>query len=467
MATSTPEIVFAGTNGGALTEIADYEAVGGFQALAKSLALTPDEVIAELNASNLRGRGGAFFPTGRKWGFVPKPDKIPKPHYLVINADESEPGTFKDREIMLRVPFRFLEGCLIAAHAIESKHIFVYIRGEYEAEFEVLVSALEQMKPKGLVGDVTIVVHRGAGAYICGEETALLESLEGRRGQPRTKPPFPAIAGLYASPTAVNNVESITSATSVMEIGGAEYAKLGVENSTGTRVFSLSGNVVNGGNYELPHGFPLRDLINDLGGGIADGRSLKAVIPGGSSTVILTADEANNVTLDFDSLVGAGTAIGSAAVIAIDDRCCMVQLAVRVSQFYEHESCGKCTPCRVGTKWLTNILQKIEDGRGTQSDMDLLVSVAERINGKCLCPLGDSDAIAVISYFDKFREEFQAHIDDGCCPFDGSSSLDRLLAPVAMHIHEAAAVQTKGESQSDRKGDGEGETGLAPTGVGA
>ncbi len=293
MTPSTPEIVFAGTNGGALTEIADYEAVGGFQALAKARALTPDDVIAELNASNLRGRGGAFFPTGRKWSFVPKPDKLDKPHYLVINADESEPGTFKDREIMLRVPFRFLEGALIAAHAIESKHVFIYIRGEYEAEFEVLVAALEQMRAKQLLGDVTIVVHRGAGAYICGEETALLESLEGRRGQPRTKPPFPAIAGLYASPTAVNNVESITSATSVMEIGGAEYAKLGVESSTGTRVFSLSGNVVNGGNYELPHGFPLRDLINDLGGGIADGRALKAVIPGGSSTVILTADEAN------------------------------------------------------------------------------------------------------------------------------------------------------------------------------
>jgi len=430
----TPEIVFAGTNGDALTEIADYEAVGGFQALAKSRALTPDDVIAELNASNLRGRGGAFFPTGRKWSFVPKPDKIDKPHYLVINADESEPGTFKDREIMLRVPFRFLEGSLIAAHAIESKHIFIYIRGEYEAEFEVLVAALEQMRAKSLLGDVTIVVHRGAGAYICGEETALLESLEGRRGLPRTKPPFPAIAGLYASPTAVNNVESITAATTVMEIGGAEYAKLGVENSTGTRVFSLSGNVVNGGNYELPHGYPLRDLINELGGGIADGRSLKAVIPGGSSTVILTADEANRVTLDFDSLVDAGTAIGSAAVIVLDDRCCMVQLAVRVSQFYEHESCGKCTPCRVGTKWLTTILQKIEDGRGTQADMDLLVSVAERINGKCLCPLGDSDAIAVMSYFDKFRDEFQAHIDEGGCPFHGESSLDHLLAPVAMHI---------------------------------
>ncbi len=438
MTASTPEIVFAGTDGGALTEIADYEAVGGFAALAKTRALTPDEVIAELNASNLRGRGGAFFPTGRKWSFVPKPDKIAKPHYLVINADESEPGTFKDREIMLRVPFRFLEGCLIAAHAIESTHVFIYIRGEYEAEFEVIVAALEQMRAKQLLGEVTIVLHRGAGAYICGEETALLESLEGRRGQPRTKPPFPAIAGLYASPTAVNNVESITSVTSVIEIGGAEYAKLGVESSTGTRVFSLSGNVVNGGNYELPHGFPLRDLIHDLGGGIADGRTLKAVIPGGSSTVILTAAEAERVTLDFDSLAGAGTAIGSAAVIAIDDRCCMVQLAVRVAQFYEHESCGKCTPCRVGTKWLTSILQKIEDGRGTQADMDLLVSVAERINGKCLCPLGDSDAIAVISYFDKFRDEFQAHIDEGGCPFHGSSSLDHLLAPVAMHIHNEA-----------------------------
>ncbi len=230
---TTPEIVFAGTNGGALTEIADYEAVGGFQALAKSRTMTPDEIIEELNASNLRGRGGAFFPTGRKWSFVPKPDKIDKPHYLVINADESEPGTFKDREIMLRVPFRFLEGSLIAARAIESTHVFIYIRGEYEAEFEVLVSALEQMRAKQLLGDVTIVLHRGAGAYICGEETALLESLEGRRGQPRTKPPFPAIAGLYASPTAVNNVESITSATSVLEIGGAEYAKLGIESSTG------------------------------------------------------------------------------------------------------------------------------------------------------------------------------------------------------------------------------------------
>jgi NADH-quinone oxidoreductase subunit F len=430
---STPEIVFAGTNGGALTEIADYEAVGGFQALAKSRSLTPDEIIEELNASNLRGRGGAFFPTGRKWSFVPKPDKIDKPHYLVINADESEPGTVKDREIMLRVPFRFLEGSLIAARAIESKHVFIYIRGEYEAEFEVLVSALEQMRAKQLLGEVTIVVHRGAGAYICGEETALLESLEGRRGQPRTKPPFPAIAGLYASPTAVNNVESITSATSVLEIGGAEYAKLGIESSTGTRVFSLSGNVVNGGNYELPHGFPLRDLINDLGGGVADGHALKAVIPGGSSTVILTADEANRVTLDFDSLVGAGTAIGSAAVIAIDDRCCMVQLAVRVSQFYEHESCGKCTPCRVGTRWTTQILKRIESGEGTHADLDLLIDVGEKVNGTCLCPLGDTAMIAIASYVAKFRDEFVAHVAEGGCPFHGTSSLEGIVAPTDVH----------------------------------
>jgi NADH-quinone oxidoreductase subunit F len=429
------DVVFAGTNGGAVTDIGAYEAAGGFQALAKARAMAPDDVIEELNASQLRGRGGAFFPTGRKWSFVPKPEQLAKPHYLVVNADESEPGTFKDREIMQRVPLRFLEGCLIAAHAIQSKHVFVYIRGEYEQEFEVLRDSLEAMRAKKLLADVTIVIHRGAGAYICGEETALLESLEGRRGQPRTKPPFPAIAGLYAAPTAVNNVESITTATSVLELGGAAYAKLGVENSTGTRVFSLSGNVVNGGNYELPHGFPLKELIYEVGGGIADGRTLKAVIPGGSSTVILTADEVERATLDFDSLTSLGTAIGSAAVIAIDDRCCMVQLGIRVSQFYEHESCGKCTPCRVGTRWLTQVLQKIEDGRGGQADLDLLLDVCDRILGKCLCPLGDSDAIAVASYVDKFRDEFQAHIDHAGCPLGGLSSLEGILAPVATHAH--------------------------------
>ncbi len=432
MTSSRPELVFAGTDGGALTRIEDYEAVGGFAPLRKARSMPPDDVIADLETSGLRGRGGAFFPTGRKWAFVPKPDQLAKPHYLVVNADESEPGTFKDREIMLRVPFRFLEGCLIAAHAISSKHVFIYIRGEYEREFEVLRDSLEAMRKADLLGGVTVVLHRGAGAYICGEETALLESLEGRRGQPRTKPPFPAIAGLYAAPTAVNNVESITTVTSVLELGAAEYAKLGVEGSTGTRVFSLSGDVMNPGNYELPHGITLRELIYDVGGGVPGGRELKAIIPGGSSTSILTAEEIDT-SLDFTSLVQAGSSIGSAGVIIIDDRCCMVQLGIRVSQFYEHESCGKCTPCRVGTRWLTQILQKIEDGRASQPDLDLLLSVCDRILGKCLCPLGDSDAIAVLSYVDRFRDEFQAHIDLGRCPLGGESSLEGILAPSAMH----------------------------------
>jgi len=431
-----PQIVFAGTGGGALTRFEDYEAAGGFAPLRKARSMAPDDVIAELETSGLRGRGGAFFPTGRKWAFVPKPDQLAKPHYLVVNADESEPGTFKDREIMLRVPFRFLEGCLIAAHAISSQHVFVYIRGEYEQEFEVLRASLEAMRKAGLLGGVTVVLHRGAGAYICGEETALLESLQGNRGQPRSKPPFPAIAGLYAAPTAVNNVESITTVTSVLELGASEYAKLGVEGSTGTRVFSLSGDVVNPGNYELPHGITLRELIYDVGGGVPGGRELKAIIPGGSSTPILTGAEIDT-SLDFTSLVQAGSSIGSAGVIVIDDRCCMVQLGIRVSQFYEHESCGKCTPCRVGTRWLTQILQKIEEGRASQPDLDLLLSVCDRILGKCLCPLGDSDAIAVLSYVDRFRDEFQAHIDLGRCPFDGDSSLEGILAPSAMHGHPA------------------------------
>ncbi len=433
-----PQIVFAGTDGGAVTNIDDYVAGGGFTALRTTRAMAPDDVISELESSGLRGRGGAFFPTGRKWAFVPKPDQLPKPHYLVVNADESEPGTFKDREIMLRVPFRFLEGCLIAAHGISSQHVFVYIRGEYEREFEILRDSLEQMRKADLLGGVTVVIHRGAGAYICGEETALLESLEGKRGQPRTKPPFPAIAGLYAAPTAVNNVESITTVTCVFEMGADDYAKLGVENSTGTRVFSLSGDVVSPGNYELPHGISMRELIYDIGGGVPNGRALKAIIPGGSSTAVLTAEEID-VKMDFTSLVEAGSSIGSAGVIVIDDRCCMVQLGIRVSQFYEHESCGKCTPCRVGTKWITQILQKIEDGRAGQADLDLLLSVCDRVMGKCLCPLGDSDAIAVLSYVDRFRDEYQAHIDLGRCPFDGESSLERLLAPSDMHEQHGSA----------------------------
>ena len=260
------------------------------------------------------------------------------------------------------------------------------------------------------------MLHRGAGAYICGEETALLESLEGKRGQPRSKPPFPAVQGLYASPSLINNVETIATVPKIIELGGAEYAKIGVPNSTGTRVFSLSGNVVRGGNYELPLGTSLRELIYDIGGGIPDGRELKAIIPGGSSVPVLTAEQVDAL-LDFDSMAALKTFLGSGAVIVIDDRCCMVQLGLRVAQFYMHESCGKCTPCREGTRWMVQILEKIEDGRAEHEELDLLLYVCDRILGKCLCPLGDAAAMPVASYVDKFRDEFRPHVDDGGCPF--------------------------------------------------
>ena len=402
--------------------------------------MTPQAVTEELLASELRGRGGAFFATGRKWSFVPTKEQIPKPHYLVINADESEPGSFKDNEILSRVPHRFIEGCLITAHAVDSTNVFIYIRGEYTGPYEIIVAALEELKARPEIrGDVTIVVHRGAGAYICGEETALIESLEGKRGQPRSKPPFPAISGVYASPTVVNNVETMATVPPILELGAAEYAKLGVENSRGTRVVSVSGHVANGGNYEIEPGVSLRDLIyaEQLGGGVPGGRKLKAVIPGGSSTVILRADEID-VGYDFDSLLQLHTAMGSAGVICLDERVCMVQLGIRVSEFYEHESCGKCTPCREGTRWMTAILRKLEAGDATRAELDLLLDVCDRINGKCLCPLGETAAMAVASYVAKFRDEFVAHIDEAGCPFGDTSPLDHVLAPVAMHAHSHA-----------------------------
>src|SRR4051794_19375580 len=372
--------------------------------------------------------------------FIPPKEQIPKPHYVCVNADESEPGTFKDREIMDRVPHRLIEGCLITAHAIRSKNVFIYTRGEYLGEFEVVKAALDETRAAGLLGDVTIVLHRGAGAYICGEETALLESLEGKRGEPRPKPPFPAISGLYASPTLINNVETIATVPLVLELGGAEYAKIGPPDSTGTRVFSLSGNVANGGNFELENGTTLRELIYEHGGGIPGGRKLKAIIPGGSSVPVLTADQVDT-PLDFDALTKAGTMFGSGAVIVIDDRACMVQLGLRVAQFYMHESCGKCTPCREGTRWMVQLLQKIEDGRGEYSDLDLIESVGSRMLGRSLCALGDFAVYPVQSYLRKFRSEFEAHIDQRGCPFAGESSIEGILAPADQHkLHPVATV---------------------------
>jgi NADH-quinone oxidoreductase subunit F len=426
-------IVLAGADERDLTKIAEYRAIGGYESLAKARGQEPSWVIDELDTANLRGRGGAFFSTGKKASFIPVDSG--KPTYLTVNADESEPGTFKDREIMLRVPHRLLEGCLIMAHAIRSRHVFIYIRGEYLAEFEVLRKALDETKAAKLLGDVTVVLHRGAGAYICGEETGLLESLEGKRGQPRSKPPFPAIQGLYASPTLINNVETIATVPPIIAMGGAAYAKLGAPpDSTGTRLFCVSGNIVKGGNYELPMGITIREVLYDLAGGIPDGRELKAVIPGGSSMPILTADEIDT-PLEHDALRALDTFLGAAALIAIDDRCCMVQLGLRVAQFYMHESCGKCTPCREGTRWMVQILEKVEAGRAEQSELDLLLDVCDRILGHCLCPLGDAAAMPIASYVTKFRDEFQAHVDQGGCPFEGESSLEGIFAPVDQHTH--------------------------------
>jgi NADH-quinone oxidoreductase subunit F len=433
-------LVLAGAEEAPLRDLTSYRAVGGYAQLAKARALPPQEVITLLIESNLRGRGGAFFPTGRKASFIPTPDKIAKPVYITVNADESEPGTFKDREIMLRVPHRLVEGCLIAAHAIQSSFVFIYIRGEYSTEYDVLQAAVDEAKAAGLLGDVQLLVHRGAGAYICGEETGLLESLEGKRGQPRSKPPFPAIEGLYASPTLINNVETITTIPVVLELGPAEFAKIGVPpDSTGTRVFCLSGNVVRPGAYERPHGITVRELIYDIGGGIADGRELKAVMVGGSSFPVMTPDEIDT-KLDATSLGQKGLFIGSGVVTAIDDRACIVQFALRVAQFYMHESCGKCTPCRVGTRWLVQILRAVENGAATEEDLALCLDVCDRIIGKCLCVLGDSAAMPVASCVTKFRDEFHAHLEHGGCPFGSDSSLDRLFAPSDQHVaHEVVA----------------------------
>jgi len=441
-----PILVLAGAEEIPLRELAAYRAAGGYAQLERARAMSPQEVTQELIDSNLRGRGGAFFPMGRKASFIPTPDKIAKPIYLTVNADESEPGTFKDREIMLRVPHRLLEGCLIAAHAIQSTQVYIYIRGEYLAEYETLQAALDQARDAGILADVDIVIHRGAGAYICGEETGLLESLEGKRGQPRSKPPFPAISGLYASPTLINNVETITTVPKILEVGPKDYAEIGAPpDSTGTRIFCLSGNVKRPGAYELPHGITVRHLIDDIGGGVPEGRTLKAVMMGGSSFPVMTPVDLDT-RLDANSLGSKGYFIGSGVVSVIDDQTCIVQFALRIAQFYMHESCGKCTPCRVGTRWLVQLLRAVEAGTAAEQDFDLLLDVCDRIIGKCLCVLGDSAAMPVASCVTKFRDEFRAHVEQGGCPFGHDSTLDGLFAPVDQHadnIRDLTSVRSQ------------------------
>jgi NADH-quinone oxidoreductase subunit F len=431
------DVLLAGTDQYDLTTLDGYRAANGYTAVEEARAMTPDALIDLLNESNLRGRGGAGFPMGRKASLIDR--KSPKPKYLVVNADESEPGAFKDRQIMGEVPHRLIEGCLITAHAIESTQVFIYIRGEYLAEFEILSRAVEDARAAGLFGDVSVVVHRGAGAYICGEETALLDSLEGKRGQPRPRPPFPPIQGLYGAPTQINNVGTIATVPKILELGVDEFKEVGVETSPGTAIFSLSGNVVNPGNYELALGTPLRELIYDHGGGVADGRELKAIIPGGSSVPVLTPDQVDT-PLDYNSIQDAGSFFGSAAVMVIDDRCCMVQLALRAAKFYMHESCGKCTPCREGTRWMVQLLTKIEEGRAELADLDLLLNVCDRILGKSLCALGDFAVYPVSSYLNKFHDEFVAHVEQAGCPFGGESSVEGIVAPIDQHAHHPTAT---------------------------
>jgi NADH-quinone oxidoreductase subunit F len=425
-------VLLAGADDRDLTKLAEYRAIGGYTQVPKALQLTPEKLIETLLEANLRGRGGAGFPMGRKASLIDRGSV--KPKYLVVNADESEPGAFKDREVMARVPHRLIEGCLIAAHAIECRDVFIYIRGEYLHEYEILERAVSEARAAGLLGDTDITVYRGAGAYICGEETALLDSLEGRRGQPRPRPPFPPVQGLFNAPTQINNVCTIATVPSIIELGPAGFLEIGVESSPGTAIFSISGNVERPGNYELELGTPMRELIYDWAGGIADGRELKAVIPGGSSVPALSPDQID-VPLDYDSLGAIGTFFGAASLIVVDDRCCMVQLALRSTKFYMHESCGKCTPCREGTRWMVQILEKLEDGRGTTEDIELLESVGSRILGRSLCALGDFAVYPVASYLAKWPEEFEAHVELGRCPFDGESSIEGIVAPSDVHSH--------------------------------
>jgi NADH-quinone oxidoreductase subunit F len=398
-----------------------YFAAGGYKALRKALGMAPADIIAEVRKSNLRGRGGAGFPAGLKWSFIPAGH--PGPRYLVCNADEGEPGTFKDRELLRRNPHALLEGMAIAARAIGAARGYIYIRGEFATEAEVLERALAEARAKGFLGrnllgsgaDFDIFVHRGAGAYICGEETALLESIEGFKGQPRLKPPFPAVKGLFGGPTVINNVETLAAVPAIIEKGGDWYAALGTPKSGGTKLFSVSGPVKNPGVFEVPLGIPFRELLEKHSGGLLEGKKLKAVIPGGSSVPVLTAEEALAVNMDYESLAAAGTMLGSGAVIIIDDSQCMVKLLQVLARFYHHESCGQCTPCREGCGWLEKLLNKLENGRGTRRDIDTIVSVAEGMMGRTICPLADAMAMPAISFVKKFRSEFEAHAAGHCC----------------------------------------------------
>jgi len=404
-----------------LPEIDVYESVGGYQALRKGLGeYKPADLIELVKKSGLRGRGGAGFPTGLKWSFVPK--NSGKPIYLCVNADESEPGTFKDRLIIEKDPHQLIEGIIISAYALEAAKAFIYIRGEFAYGASVLSRAVEQARAKGYIGTnilgsgyaLDILVHRGAGAYICGEETALLESLEGKRGHPRLKPPFPAVVGLYDCPTVINNVETLANVPHIVNNGAGWFAAIGVERNTGTRLFGVSGHVKKRGVYEFPMGISLREVIYDHCGGMRNGHKLKAIVPGGSSVPVLTAEEVD-VRLDFDSVAKAGSMLGSAGIIVMDETTCMVRAVRRITRFYAEESCGQCTQCREGTHWLYQLLTRLENGNGRKGDLELMLDICAAMKARTICPLSDACAMPVESYIQRFYDEFSAHIGTQPC----------------------------------------------------
>jgi len=412
------------------------EAHEGYQALRKALQMAPGDIIGEIKSSGLRGRGGAGFSTGLKWSFIPQ-DTPEKKHtrYLVANADEGEPGTFKDRAILEYNPHQLIEGMIIAAWAMQCRKGFIYFRGEFKWLIDKLDAAIKEAREAGYLGqnilgsglDFDLDTFRGAGAYVCGEETALLNSIEGRRGEPRQKPPFPAVKGAYGQPTDVNNVETLANVPVIMRIGASAYSAIGAKNNTGTRLFGISGHIKNPGLYELPMGTPLRYLVETIGGGTLSGLPIKAIIPGGISTRVLTPADLDT-PMDFDSMKGAGSECGSGGVIVIDKSACMVQAALRAIRFFAHESCGQCTPCREGCHWAEMILSRVENGQGRNGDLELLESLVSRISAHTLCPLGDAACGPLESILKKFRPEFEAHIKQGKCPNGGESLLVKCQA---------------------------------------
>ncbi|MCU7808908.1 MAG: NADH-quinone oxidoreductase subunit NuoF, partial [Candidatus Thiodiazotropha sp. (ex Semelilucina semeliformis)] len=399
-----------------------YQSRGCYEMLKKVLTekTPPDEIIEEVKKSGLRGRGGAGFPTGLKWSFISR--NAPGQKFVVCNSDEGEPGTFKDRDIIRYNPHQLIEGMILAGYAIGATRGYNYIRGEFWEPYERFEHALEEAREAGYLGedllgsgfDFELHSHLGAGAYICGEETALLESIEGKKGQPRYKPPFPAHFGLYGCPTIINNTESLASIPMILEKGGEWFSDIGVKNSGGSKLFSISGNINNPGVFEIPMGTPFSKLL-EMAGGMKDGREIKAVIPGGSSAPVIPGDQMMELTMDYDAIAGAGSMLGSGAVVVLDDTNCMVKVLDRMSYFYHEESCGQCTPCREGTGWLYRVVHRIETGQGRQEDLDLLDDVAGKISGKTICALGDAAAMPVQGMLRHFRDEFQYHIDHKRC----------------------------------------------------